>query len=171
MFCLLLVGCQEEALVHPPPPPPFVAARPLALGPASVPAASHPADPSPTTAEAARAAASASVPALTEMPPLAGPRRVTLAEFMVEEIVPRAAAAMKKHRPDPKLESLLGELKTMLPADAKFAITSPNKSWAGIVDNSIKSGHYANSCKQCHALWLKPYKKRYHSAIIEYYPP
>ena len=80
-----------------------------------------------------------------------------MAQFMSERLEPAARRAMTSKKSDPALDHWLKILIAQQPDDAKF------KAWTAITQNSMKPGRYAQGCRQCHQIYLRPYKKKYHS--------
>ena len=132
---LLLVACEDEAMMHPPTPPSTTVPE---LGAAS----------QPTTQ-------SASAPTTAVKAP-----EMTMAQFMSDKIEPAARRALMNKKPDPSLDHWLKVLVTQAPADPKF------KAWDAITQNSMKPGRYAQGCRQCHAVYLRSYKKKFHDVTF-----
>jgi hypothetical protein len=135
----LLSACEDEAMLHPPTPPSTAIPE---LGAASQPATAQ--------------AASASAPSSGYPTPV-----MTMSQLMTERIEPEARKAFMSKKPDPVLDRLLTLLAQLAPDDAKFT-ASPTRSWEALTQNSLRPGRYAQGCRQCHAAYLRPYKRKYH---------
>ncbi len=149
LFC---AGCEEEAILHPPAPPttPVAALSPLKRLPASAPASE------PTSQEVAKK-----------------PKKsMTLVAFMEDLIEPEAKKAAKAKGRSEALEAMLLQLPAMFPADdPKLEVKGSKKGWDAIIEASLKTTKYNQSCKQCHATWKKAYKKAYHDREVEVEAP
>ena len=91
---------------------------------------------------------------------------MTLEDYMEDVIEPEMHKASKAKARSKRLDALLEALGDMAPKDPKFQPQNAAKSWAGIVEASLKVPKYAQACKQCHALYKKPYKKAYHQREV-----
>jgi len=148
-FCLGHVACAEEAIVRPPAPP-------------NVPVKELGAAPARPASEPASAAASEPVAPAKKM--------TTLVDFMEDVIEPemkKAMKAMKAKGRSSTLDALLRQVSNMAPEDPKYRPENPAKTWDGIVEAALKTPKYGQSCKQCHALYKKPYKKAFRKREVE----
>lgn len=143
-------ACREEALLHPPPPPSTSLPE---LAPAPPPVADR-------TAPGAAVA-----PAVEVTKPLA--KKMRMAVLMKDHIEPRAAKASKLKKSDVELERLLEQVKALAPDDPKFRPAVAARTWEGIVDSAVKRGKYGLACRQCHTLYKRPYKRKFHEREIE----
>ncbi|MCC6807114.1 MAG: hypothetical protein IT381_06800 [Deltaproteobacteria bacterium] len=148
-LALFSAGCEDEAILHPPPPP-ATPVRELgsAAPPAEVAAASKP---------VAKVEAAAK-------------QKMTLQMFMEDHVEPAARRAAKTKKADPALEALLRQLGALMPEELRATAQGPKKPWDAIVDATLSAGavpKYGLACKQCHALWKKPYKKTFRKREID----
>src|SRR5258706_435939 len=123
-----LVGCDEEAIVHPPMPPPMQPGE-LSGAPASRPGQIAVLD-EPPLAVPGKGRTADSIPKTS----------LTLATLMEDYLDPLAKKAFKTPRVrHAELEDLLKQVAEMMPADdPKFAAAVGPKTWATIVDNALK---------------------------------
>jgi hypothetical protein len=152
-------ACEEEAIVRPPPPPS------LNLEELKTPtrAASQPSDESTLSVSGATG-----VTANATRPVAGGKKTTTMEAFMEDDIEPEMRKVMKSKTRSALLDSMLQQAAALQPDDPRFE-SSPQKSWQGIVDTALESDppKYGQSCKQCHTLWRKPYKKSFRERTIE----
>lgn len=113
-----------------------------------------PIPPSTAIPELGAASQPATQPASASAPAVAAPQ-LTMAQFMIERIEPAARKALLSKKADPALDHWLKILAEQAPDDPKF------KAWNAITLNSLKPGRYAQGCRQCHAVYLRSYKKKY----------
>lgn len=151
----LLAACEEEAIVHPPPPP----ATPVRELGNTTPIAD-------ATSQPAKPAGPAAPTGATARPT----QKMTLEDFMEDVIEPQTRKAVKSKKQDPALDALLKQLGTLMPEELAAGATGPKKTWQAIVDATFAAPgvpKYGASCKQCHALWKKPYKKTFHKREVD----
>ena len=87
-----------------------------------------------------------------------GYKEMTLHDFM-EDHVELAEKKFKKGETE-YLKKILQEL-------PNFAIDEDKAKWKEISDEAIESGKLMSSCKNCHKLFKKEYKKSYKKRLIQ----
>lgn len=156
----VFVGCQEEALRHPAGAPSKAVEldwTPVASQVVADVGASGPLEPP------APASTPSSQPA--SQPQAAASVTVTMAMFMKDYIEPEARVAIASKQGSAKLDAFLKQLADMAPDDERFSL--PGREWAALTLDSIGAGNYADGCRQCHASYMKPYKKKYRAQTYE----
>ncbi len=87
-----------------------------------------------------------------------GNKEMTLHDFM-EDYVESAEKKFKKGDKE--------YLKKILLEIPNFAIDEDKTKWKEITDEAIDSGKLMSSCKNCHKLFKKEYKKSYKKRLIQ----
>lgn len=85
-------------------------------------------------------------------------KEMTLHEFM-EDYVELGEKKFKKGDSE-YLKKLLQEI-------PNFAIDSDKERWKEISDKAIESGNLTSSCKNCHKIYKRDYKKSYKKRLIQ----
>lgn len=132
----LLLAACEDEAMMHPPIPPSTAIP--ELGAASQPATQ-----------------AASAPVVAPAAP-----QLTMAQLMSERIEPAARKVLTSKKPDAALDHWLKIVMAQAPEDPKF------RAWTAMTQNSMKAGRYAQGCRQCHAAYLRPYKKKFHDVTF-----
>lgn len=86
-------------------------------------------------------------------------------ELMRDYIEPEARSALRDKAPSPKLDALLRQLADMTPDPDAFA------KWNEMTLASMSPQTYAVGCKNCHAAYLRLYKRRHRAETYEIHVP